>query len=148
VDRRPPLHKNSPPVQPFGDRACPASALLISLRRHWCYAVYLQISMVDGRVLTFGEVISLSYRLADGLTAAGFKLRDRLLVACHNVVEYASLFLAVARCRGHLTTISPSATEGLLNMRPFQSLGAALSVAPCPSVCLSVRQYCASIFAK
>ena len=88
-----------------------------SVRRHWCYAVYyLQISVVDGRVLTFGEVISLSYRLADGLTAAGFKLRDRLLVACHNVVEYASLFLAVARCRGHLTTISPSATEGLLNM--------------------------------
>ena len=68
--------------------------------------------MVEGKCLTYGEMISLTCRLASGLSAAGFKPRDRLLVICHNVIEYAPLFFAVARCRGHLTTLSPSATDG------------------------------------
>jgi len=73
-----------------------------------------QINVVDGKYVTFGEMISLTRRLAGGLSAAGFKPRDRLLTVCHNIPEYAALFVAVARCRGHLTTLNPAATDGLL----------------------------------
>ena len=69
--------------------------------------------MVDGRRLTFSELTSLSCRLSRGLTSlAGFRSRDRLLVISDNVVEYAALMLAVARCRGQLTTLSPAADDG------------------------------------
>jgi len=36
------------------------------------------------------------------------------MLVIHNINEYAALFFAVARCRGHLITLSPAATEGLL----------------------------------
>lgn len=73
----------------------------------------VEVNAVDGQRLTFAEVISLSFRLSRGLTTAGFQPRDRLLMICrHNVTEYAPLFFAVARCRGHLAALSPSATDG------------------------------------
>jgi len=68
--------------------------------------------VVDGRRLTFAELISLSCRLSRGLFAAGFKPRDRLLIVAENSVDYAALMFAVARCRGQLATLSPASTEG------------------------------------
>jgi len=64
--------------------------------------------------MTFGEMMSLTCRLASGLAAAGFKPRDRLLMVSQNITEYAAMFFAVARCRGHLTALNPSATDGLI----------------------------------
>jgi len=73
-----------------------------------------QVDVVDGRYLTYAEMTSLTCRLSCGLVAAGFKARDRLLMVCHNVVEYAAVFFAVARCRGHFTSLNPAADDGLL----------------------------------
>jgi len=73
----------------------------------WC-----KLNVVDGRRLTFSELMTLSCQLARGLTLSGFKPRDRLLMICQNVVECAPLLFAVARCRGQLTTLSPASTDG------------------------------------
>jgi len=78
-----------------------------------CVMLCIEINVVDGKRLTFEELTSLTTRLACGLMAAGFKPRDRLLLISHNITEYAPLFFAVAGCRGHLTTLSPSATDGV-----------------------------------
>jgi len=86
-----------------------------------------QVNVVDGNYLTFGEMTLLTCRLSIGLIAAGFKPRDRLLMICHDVIEYAAVFFAVARCRGHFAALRPAASDGM-PANPYTVSGKSLRI--------------------
>ncbi|TPW00723.1 MAG: AMP-dependent synthetase and ligase, partial [bacterium] len=63
-----------------------------------------------GRVLTYGQLVDQTRRLAAGLSQRGIRQRDVVAIWSPNSPEYAVVFHAVSRLGAILTTVNPTYT--------------------------------------
>jgi len=64
-----------------------------------------------GRSLTFADVVSLSWRVADGLRRRGFERGQVVSIVAPNLPEYVAAYLGAAVQGGAVNTLNPMLTE-------------------------------------
>lgn len=70
----------------------------------------LQVDGDSGQSYTYGQLGSLTKKLASGLTKKGFKKGDVLAIYATNCPAFAVVAFGVMRCGGTITTINPQYT--------------------------------------
>ena len=98
---------------PFPDVALPETSLpafvLEAAARHGDRPALTDAA--TGRALTFRDVVTLSWRVADGLGRRGFGKGQVLSIVAPNLPEYPAVYLGAALGGGAVNTLNPLLTE-------------------------------------